>query len=419
MFFKLYILIFNYLDNINLLSLCNFDFLQNIEKNPMLLKLVLLLRIKSFNQNPMFKKILIDILINQNKYVIINDNEKILKLIYYLNEFKDYKISYKKDLLNFSTKSYFKSFKIHNLYMINLFKVNKPLGIKNQSDTMNIRYYIINKKLYKEFLEFIEKNPLFYFDIEKSYIYSKDRYTLKSINYYQNNNYNHIDFDLLLEKIYDYLKLKKINYEKFNIDNDYILYLIDTFYTYEYKKSIDIKINFVIDFLKYLDLNNLIVIDFNKSITNDFYYSSFINDLIKNSKPIKVNLFNEKKKIIKNQNKNNDLILIKNFLLNNIKFLKYPIYLNSIKKNYYKTIIKDFNSIDNKKDLKKFLKDLIIFIEYQNKLKNNKYVINDIQNLNRILKFNFRKLSYFELKKELTKKELKEKNFKEFNIILY
>ena len=69
MFFKLYILIFNYLDNINLLSLCNFDFLQNIEKNPMLLKLVLLLRIKSFNQNPMFKKVLIDILIRLLSFV--------------------------------------------------------------------------------------------------------------------------------------------------------------------------------------------------------------------------------------------------------------------------------------------------------------------------------------------------------------
>lgn len=417
MFFKLYILIFNYLDNINLLSLCNFDFLQNIEKNPMLLKLVLLLRIKSFNQNPMFKKVLIDILINQNKYVIINDNEKILKLIYFLNEFKDYRISYKKHLLNFNTKSEFKSFKIHKLYMINLFKVNKPLGIKNQSDTMNIRYYIINKKLYKEFLEFIEKNPLFYFDIEKSYIYSKDKYTLKSMNYYKNNNFNHIDFNLLLEKIYDYLKLRKINYEKFNIDNDYILYLIDIFYTYEYKKSIDIKINFVIDFLKYLDLNNLIVIDFNKSITNNSYYSSFISDLIKSNKPSKNNKPSKKTK--KTVKKDNDLILIKKFLLNNIHFLKYPLYLNKIKKGYYKRIINDFNSIDNKKDLKKFLKDFIIFIEFKKEFKNNPYIDNDIQNLKRILGFNFKHLSYIELKKELTKKELKEKNLKEFNIILY
>lgn len=259
------------------------DFL-NILKSPKFSKLIKTFKFYTEKQDNIFKYLLL----NLNEYTVLSNKEDILKLIYFLNEFKDYKISYKKDLLNFNPNNYFKSFKFRNLYMINLFSVNKPYNVSNASDTLNNRYFIIKNKLYNEYKDFINNNSFFYLDIETSYIYNKDKYQLKTINNHKekyNQNFNNVNFDLLLEKIYYYIDLNqvKFNQEKFNLDNDYIMYLLDKFYTYEYNQDLNIKINFVIEFLKYLDLNNLITIEFKDlSLNSTSYTSDFIQNLIKN-----------------------------------------------------------------------------------------------------------------------------------------
>lgn len=260
------------------------DFL-NILKSPKFSKLIKAFKFYTKKQDNIFKYLLL----NLDEYTVLNNKEDILKLIYFLNEFKGYKISYKKDLLNFNPNNYFKAFKFRNLYMLNLFSVNKPYNVSNASDTLNNRYFIIRKNLYNEYKDFINNNSLFYLDIETSYIYNQDKYQLKTINNHQekyNQNFNNINFDLLLEKIYYYIDLNqvKFNQEKFNLDNDYIMYLLDKFYTYEYNQDLNIKINFVIEFLKYLDLNNLITIEFKDLSLNSStsYTSDFIQNLIQN-----------------------------------------------------------------------------------------------------------------------------------------
>ena len=157
------------------------------------------------------------IIVDKKNFVLLSNENDVLRFIYYVNEFKDFqKISYKKDFLNFNPHNYFKSFRAQgSIAMLNL---------KNPELDKNHRFFIVEENLYKEFKEFTDKNYFFDLDINQSYIYSSQRRNTKQELQ-----------KTLLSDVLDFVKKYHtvgFDYDKAQENFEYHEYLIATYFEY-------------------------------------------------------------------------------------------------------------------------------------------------------------------------------------------
>ena len=198
-------------------------------------KEVILKLIKSFhiNGNDTQKETILGflkhVIVDKNNYVLINDENDILRFIYYVNEFKDFqKISYKKDFLNFNAHNYIKTY-------ISKGKI-RMLNMKNPELDKNNRYFIIEKGLYNEYKEITNKNYFFEVDINTSYIYS-----------YQRRRTKQKLQETYLSDVLDFVKKYHtvgFDYDKAQENAEYYQYLIMTYFEY-YKHSPESLLDFL------------------------------------------------------------------------------------------------------------------------------------------------------------------------------
>lgn len=335
----------------------------------------ILIKDNSLMNNFKFRMFLKDILNKKLDLIIVNNDLNLLnKFIFYSNEFKYCFLSYKKDLLNYNPNTYFKVFN-SKIYMINFYSNLHYLDFKNSNDNKSFRIYLIDKTFYNDFLKLSNNNPLFLFDFYLSYFNNNDKKQLKSI---KNYNLKEFKFSNILDKTNNYYFKLRIDYDlnKFNQDNDYLLYLIDYFYSYEFLNNSKNYIDFLIEFLKFLEFNNYkLEFDLNSNICNNSkYYLDLVLSLNPNSNGIYHLNLDKKIKV----NKSNDIIKsnVKN-LLNNIHLNSNQFRMNIKLK---RILINRIKSIDNTKDFRIVINDLIYLYELFN-LNNHNLFFNDYLNL--------------------------------------